>query len=451
MNNSTDMTTGSPVKLILAFGTPLLFGNILQQLYNFVDTVVVGRSLGMNALAAVGTTGSINFLVLGFVMGMAQGVSILVSQYFGAKDHEKLRRSITMSVYLNVAVGIVTTFLATFASRAMLQWMNTPIEILDMAVEYIHIIFLGTLISLAYNFFSGILRALGDAKNPLIAMIIAFLVNTVLDIWFVAGLRIGVSGAAYATVIAQGISAIYCLVCLKKIEFLCFEKEDWKLDGGLFKRSLTLSLPVAIMNSITAVGVMVLQTAINGFGALYVAGYTAASKVIIILEQISSTFGFASSTYVGQNMGALQIQRIKKGVRQINLTVIAMNVFCALIMIVFGKSLIRLMVSANEEEVVQIGYHCLVFLSCFLVALGILWVHRCSLQSMGDTFYPMLSGILEFASRIFFVWMLPRFFEFNGVLASEVSAWISAAIFLVIVFKYRLKHIKIQEQKMESA
>lgn len=451
MNNTTDMTTGSPVKLILAFGMPLLFGNILQQLYNFVDTVVVGRSLGMNALAAVGTTGSINFLVLGFVMGMAQGVSILVSQYFGAKDHKKLRRSISMSAYLNIAVGIVTTFLATFASRAMLQWMNTPIEILDMAVEYIHIIFLGTLVSLAYNFFSGILRALGDARNPLIAMIIAFFVNTILDIWFVAGLRIGVSGAAYATVIAQGISAIYCLVCLKNIEFLRFEKEDWKPDSGLLKRSLTLSLPVAIMNSITAVGVMVLQAAINGFGALYVAGYTAASKVIIILEQISSTFGFASSTYVGQNMGALQIDRIKKGVRQINLTVIGMNAFCALMMIVFGKGLIRFMVSANEEEVTQVAYHCLVFLSCFLVALGILWVHRCSLQSMGDTFYPMLSGILEFVSRIFFVWLLPRFFEFNGVLASEVSAWISAAIFLVVVFKYRLKHIKVQEQKMENA
>lgn len=451
MNNTTDMTTGSPVKLILAFGMPLLFGNILQQLYNFVDTVVVGRSLGMNALAAVGTTGSINFLVLGFVMGMAQGVSILVSQYFGAKDHKKLRRSISMSAYLNITVGIVTTFLATFASRAMLQWMNTPIEILDMAVEYIHIIFLGTLVSLAYNFFSGILRALGDARNPLIAMIIAFFVNTILDIWFVAGLRIGVSGAAYATVIAQGISAIYCLVCLKNIEFLRFEKEDWKPDSGLLKRSLTLSLPVAIMNSITAVGVMVLQAAINGFGALYVAGYTAASKVIIILEQISSTFGFASSTYVGQNMGALQIDRIKKGVRQINLTVIGMNAFCALMMIVFGKGLIRFMVSANEEEVTQVSYHCLVFLSCFLVALGILWVHRCSLQSMGDTFYPMLSGILEFVSRIFFVWLLPRFFEFNGVLASEVSAWISAAIFLVVVFKYRLKHIKVQEQKMENA
>lgn len=451
MNNTTDMTKGSPVRLILAFGTPLLFGNILQQLYNFVDTVVVGRSLGMNALAAVGTTGSINFLVLGFVMGMAQGVSILVSQYFGAKDEKKLRRSITMSAYLNVAVGILTTIIATWASRSMLQWMNTPAEILDMAVEYIHIIFLGTLVSLAYNFFSGILRALGDAKNPLIAMIIAFLINTVLDVWFVAGLRIGVAGAAYATVMAQGVSAVYCFVCLKRIELLHFEREDWKVDGRLFKRSLTLSLPVAVMNSITAVGVMVLQTAINGFGALYVAGYTAASKVIIILEQVSSTFGFATSTYVGQNMGALEIGRIRKGVRQINVAVLLMNAACALIMIVFGKALMRLMVSESEPDVVLVGYHCLVFLSCFLVALGVLWVHRCSLQSMGDTFYPMLSGMLEFVSRIFFVWMLPRFFEFDGVLASEVSAWISAGLFLVIVFRYRIGHIEVQEQKMENA
>ncbi len=451
MEHGMDMTKGDPVRLILAFGTPLLFGNILQQLYNFVDTVVVGRGVGIDALAAVGTTGSIHFLVLGFVMGMAQGVSILVSQYFGAKDVNRLKRAVTMSAYINLLVGIGTSVASVAGSRWMLEWMNTPPEILDMAVVYIQRIFCGILISLAYNFFSGILRALGDARNPLIAMVIAFFINTILDVVFVMGLDMGVAGAAYATVLAQGVSALYCLVCLRKVEVLRLKAADWRMDGRLLARSFALSLPVALMNAVTAVGVMVLQAAINGFGALYVAGYTAASKIIVILEQISSTFGFATATYVGQNMGAGLPERIRAGVWKINMAVLVMNAFSALVMLLGGRFLLGLMVSSAQQDVVDIAYHCLVFLSCFLVALGVLWVVRCSLQAMGDTVFPMLSGFLEFGSRVFFVWLFPRFFGFDGVLGSEVSAWIGAAVFLGIVFGYRMRYFRHERAIIQEA
>ena len=283
MAKTQDMTTGNPSRLIIGFGLPLLAGNLLQQLYNMVDTIVVGRGVGVNALAAVGATGSINFLVLGFIMGMAQGVSILVSQFFGAGDRCMLRKSITMNIYISIAVCGIMTVLSLFFTRNILILMKTPSDILEDAVSYIQIIFLFMSISYAYNFLSGILRAVGDSRNPVIAMVLACVINIVLDVWFVMGLHMGVSGAAYATIIAQAFSALYCLFSCSRIPEFSLQKEDWKMDTELLKRSFFLSFPVAIMNSITAVGVMVLQTGVNHFGTDYIAGYSAGSKIMVIL------------------------------------------------------------------------------------------------------------------------------------------------------------------------
>lgn len=439
-----DMTTGSPAKLIVRFGLPLLFGSVLQQLYNFVDTIVVGRGISMEALASVGVTGSLNFLVLGFIMGMAQGVSILVSQFFGSRQPEQMRKSITMSFWLCYGCGLLVTVLSVIGSRWMLTMMNTPANIIDDAVVYLHIIFGGTLISLTYNFLAGILRAVGDSKNPLVAMVIAFVVNTILDILFVIPLKMGVAGAAYATVIAQGVSAVYCLVCVRKIEALRLHREDWAWNGALFSKSFFLSLPVAIMNSITAVGVIFLATAINGYGSDYVAAYSASSKIIVILEQLSSSFGMAVATFAGQNMGAGKIERIRSGVRQTNLILMGMNLASAIIMTLFGRTLLILMVSDSNAVVLAIALHTLIFQSWFLVALGLLWVYRCALQAMGDTFFPMLSGLLEFAARTFFIIVLPKLMGFDGVLSAEVSAWISAALMLGVTFYIRLHHLNKQ-------
>ncbi len=447
MSSIKNMTSGTPWKLILAYGLPLLFGNILQQLYNFVDTVVVGRGISVDALAAVGSTGSLNFLVLGFVIGTAQGVSILVSQYFGANDYQKMKKAITMSGLLCLVTGVVLTILSVWQTRNILILMQTPADILDDAVLYIQLIFYGILIQLAYNFLSGILRALGDSRNPLVAMVIAFIFNTVLDIWFVMGLHWGVAGAALATLTAQGVSAIYCAVVLLKLDMLRLHREDFALDWDMLKKSAGLSYPVAFMNSITAVGVMVLQAVLNTFGAVAIAAYSAANKVIVILEQISSTFGFATGTFVGQNLGAGKIERIKSGVRQINFVVILINVSVSILVLALGRPLMALMIG-GDAEVIDMAYYCLWLCSVFLAALGILWVYRCALQSMGDTVFPMYSGFVELAARIAFILTLPKLLGLTGVMLSEVSAWISAAIFLVAVYVHRMRSGKLASIKI---
>ncbi len=440
-----DMTRGRPLSLITAFSVPLLFGNILQQMYNFVDTLVVGRGVSMDALAAVGLTGSLNFLVLGFIIGLSQGVSILCSQYFGSRNFGLLRRSVTMSFYLNFSVGAILTVLSMLGAHQMLVWMNTPAELMADAWLYIEVIFGGILISLAYNFLSGILRALGNSKDPLIAMIIAFVINTVLDIFFVIGLGWGVFGAAAATVSAQIFSAVYCCVCVRKIGFMKLEKKDWKWSGELFGKSFLLSLPVALMNSITALGVIFMQIAINGFGAVYIAAYSVASKIIIIFEQIDVSFGTGAGTFAGQNLGAGKIGRIKEGIHQINLLLIMINLAIFAIMLFAGRPLIGLMVG-DEPEVIEAACQCINFLCFFLMFLGTLWIYRTSLQSMSDTFWPMLSGVLEFAARTIALLILPQMIGFYGVLSAEVSAWILAAIMLVIVYQRRIRILENRHQ-----
>lgn len=446
MAQTKDMTTGTPSKLIIGFGLPLLAGNILQQLYNMVDTIVVGRGVGVEALAAVGATGSINFFVLGFIMGMAQGVSILVSQFFGSKDYRRLRQSITMSVYISIAVCGVMTILSLLFTRDLLKWMDTPENILEDAVTYISIIFACMSISYAYNFLSGILRAVGDSRNPVIAMVIACIVNVGLDVFFVMGLHTGVAGAAWATVIAQGISALYCLVSYLRIEETRVMREDWTMNTNLLKESFVLSLPVAIMNSVTAVGVMVLQAGVNHFGTQYIAGYSAGSKIMMILETIGSTFGYACSTFVGQNLGARKTDRIRKGVNEIALVMGIFHIVLGALMLCITKPILTMMVGAGEKEVIAYGCQYMRINYIFLFVLSLLWVYRCSLQSLGDTILPMVSGIMEFVARITFTLTLPNLIGFDGIAFSEISAWCFACVVLIPAFYYRIH----QKEKLFS-
>ena len=442
MAKTQDMTTGNPSRLIIGFGLPLLAGNLLQQLYNMVDTIVVGRGVGVNALAAVGATGSINFLVLGFIMGMAQGVSILVSQFFGAGDRCMLRKSITMNIYISIAVCGIMTLLSLFFTRNILILMKTPSDILEDAVSYIQIIFLFMSISYAYNFLSGILRAVGDSKNPVIAMVLACVINIVLDVWFVMGLHMGVSGAAYATIIAQAFSALYCLFSCSRIPEFSLRKEDWKMDTELLKRSFFLSFPVAIMNSITAVGVMVLQTGVNHFGTDYIAGYSAGSKIMVILETVGSTFGFACSTFVGQNLGAGHPDRILKGVNEIALVMTVFHIILGIIMYFSTRWILGMMIGREETTVIEYGFQYMRILYVFLWVLSILWVYRCSLQAMGDTFLPMISGVVEFFSRIIFTMTLPGMIGFDGISFSEISAWCGACCVLIPAFYWRIHKLR---------
>ena len=442
MPQTKDMTIGSPSKLIIGFGLPLLAGNLLQQLYNMVDTIVVGRGVGVEALAAVGATGSINFLVLGFIMGMAQGISILVSQYFGSKEYERLRKSVTMNIYISIAVCGLMTILSLLFTKDILLVMDTPSNILTDAIDYIQIIFLFMSVSYAYNFLSGILRAVGDSKNPVIAMVIACVINIILDIWFVIGIGMGVKGAAYATVIAQAFSALYCLVSYKRIPELRLQKEDWKMDWKLLKKSFFLSFPVAVMNSITAVGVMVLQAGVNHFGTEYIAAYSAGSKIMVILETIGSTFGSAGATFVGQNLGAGKIDRILKGINELAIVMVVVHILLAIVMFFSTTSILGMMIGKEQTNVIAYGNQYMRVMYLFIAVLSILWVYRCALQAMGDTFLPMISGVVEFFSRIIFTMTLPGLLGFDGIALSEVSAWVGACCVLIPAFYYRVFKLK---------
>lgn len=434
-----NMTEGNPTKLIISFAIPLLLGNIFQQLYNMVDAIIVGRFIGVNALAAVGSTGSINFLVLGFVLGLTQGLSILVAQYYGADDYKNIRKSITMSIYLYTIVGIIISVISVMYSRELLEILRTPDNIIQDAYYYIRVIFAGILVTIVFNLFSGILRALGDGKTPLYSLIISSIINIVLDIYFIVGLKMGVEGAAYATVIAQLVSSIFCYYKIHKIKEIRIHKEDWKFNRVLFKKSFILGIPVALMNSVTAVGVMVLQVVVNGYGAVYVAGYSAGTKIIIILEQIGNTFGFAIATYAGQNLGANKIDRIKEGVRNTNIILGAINILLVVIVVLFGKNILGLFVSNSETEVILIGYEYLVVTSLLLWVLGLLFVYRSTLQAIGDTFIPMISGVVEFVSRIGVVVILSSVFGFIAIPLAEVAAWIMATIILMVTYYYRIR------------
>ncbi|MEG0264735.1 MAG: MATE family efflux transporter [Erysipelotrichaceae bacterium] len=433
-----DMTRGNPTKLLLSFSIPLLIGNIFQQLYGMVDTIIVGRGIGVNALAAVGSTGSINFLILGFVIGLAQGFAIMVSHAFGANDYQKMRKIYTMSIYLSLLIGILISMLSVLGAYDLLRIMNTPNNIINQATHYIQIIFGGMIITIFFNLFSSILRALGDSKTPLYAMIAATVVNIVLDIVFVIGFKMGVEGAAWATLIAQLCAMLFCFFMIKKIDFIQPNKSDWVFHKQISFDLIKLGLPVACMNSVTASGVMILQLMVNGFGSTYVAAYSAASRIMMVIEQPGVTFGFAMAAYIGQNLGANRIDRIRDGIHKCIRLSLILYAFITLVLIVFGKDFISIIVSSSETKVISIAYEYIFITSLFLWVLSLLFIYRSSLQGMGDTFIPMISGIVELVCRILVALCIPTLLGFKGIAFAEAGAWIGAELLLMIAFYYKL-------------
>ena len=440
-----DMTSGNPTQLILGFAVPLLLGNIFQQLYNMVDSIIVGRGIGVDALAAVGATGSINFLVLGFVIGLTTGFSILISQYYGANDLDEMKRSVTMSVYLSIGATILITTISVLGARPLLEVMNTPANILEDALTYIIIIFWGIGATIAFNLFSAMLRALGDSRTPLYAMIVSSLVNIGLDLYFVISLGMGVAGAAYATVIAQILSCFFCFFRILGIKDLHLKKQHWSFHPELLLRLFKLGVPVAFMNSVTAIGVMVLQFVVNGFGSIYVAAYSTANKIMNLVEQPGVTFGLAMATYAGQNLGAGQYERIKLGLNKTIQISTGVNIVLALIMLLFGKQILALMVSGSEVEVIQIAYQYIIICVLALWVLGLLFIYRSSLQGMGDTVIPMVSGAVEFITRIVIAVTLPGIIAFHSIGVAEISAWITSTALLMATFYKRINvYLKIK-------
>ena len=398
-----DMTTGSSLKIILLFSIPVLLGNLFQQFYNMVDTIIVGRYLGEDALAAVGSTGCIMFLVLGFATGIAQGFGVMIP--------------------------------TVAASRLFLVWMHTPDNILSMADAYIKVIFAGIILTMLYNVSAGILRGIGDSKTPLYFLIFSSILNVVLDLLFIIVLKAGTAGAAYATIIAQGISAILCFIHMfRQFEILRTTKADYYLDRPGVINMLSIGITMALNYSITAIGTMILQSAVNVFGSSVVASFTAASKVNNIATQTMPTLGTAMATYCGQNLGAGKYDRIFDGMRKGFFICIAAAAIGAAICIFGGEFIVSWFVSNPSDEIFSYAMMYLKTVSWFFLPLAMIFLYRNALQGLGEGLVPMLSGVIELVCRFVAIALLQKPLGYQGICLADPAAWVGAGIPLMITY-----------------
>ena len=391
------MTEGHPLKLIFAFSLPLMFGNVFQQFYTVVDTMVVGQALGVGALAALGAADWLNWMVLGMIQGISQGFAILMAYEFGAGDYRKLRQVIANSAILACLGSVVMLALMQAAARPVLLLLNTPDEIIGRSLLYLRIMF-----------------------------------------W-------GIGGAAAATLIAQACSSLYCLRSLLKVSILSFEKKDFHLEPYLCRKLMTLGIPMAFQNGIIAVGGMIVQSVVNGFGVLFIAGFTATNKLYGLLEIAATSYGYAMTTYVGQNLGAGKIRRIRQGMKSGLLLAMLTSAVIAAVMLVFGQAILGCFITGTPEEAartMEIAYHYLAIMSVCLPILYLLHVVRSSIQGMGDTVLPMLSGVVEFLMRTGAALFLPLAMGQEGIFYAEILAWIGADVVLVVSYFVRIKGLK---------
>lgn len=439
-----DLTQGSPTKLILTFALPLMLGNVFQQLYTVVDTAVVGQVVGVQALAAVGAADWLNWLVLSVMQGLAQGFSILMSQYFGAKDYRQLSRSIGASVGLcTIAAGLML-LISQLCARPVLLLLNTPEGILGDSLLYLRIVFSGIPIITAYNLLACTLRALGDSKTPLYAVTVSTVVNILLDLLFVVVFHWGIAGAAAATLIAQLISSIYCWINLRRIAILELHPADFRLSRALSSALLRLGLPVALQNAIIAVGGMVVQSVINRFGMLFIAGFTATNKLYGLLEIAATSYGYAITSFVGQNLGGGLIKRIKAGMRSAAVIALLTSALIAAVMLLFGRGILSLFISGSADTVqasMDIAYRYLSIMSVCLPILYMLHIYRSALMGLGNTVVPMISGFAEMIMRIGIALLLPLAIGQDGIYYAEIGAWTGAALLLVSAYFLQMKRI----------
>ena len=442
----SDMTTGSPAKLIIRFMIPMFLGNLFQQFYNVVDSIVAGQFLGVQALAAIGSTGSLMFFVIGWLNGLTSGFAIMVAQCFGAKKEDRMRHYVAMSVYLSVVFALVMTIGLTLANEPILRLMNYSEEIMPEVKAYMGIIYAGLLVTVAYDALSAFLRALGDSRSPLYFLMISAGINVFLDIVFIVVMGMGVEGCAYATVIAQAISAFCCFIYIvKKYPILHLKKEDFRYSWNSVKKLLGLGIPMALQFSITAIGTIIVQGAVNVYGETYMAGFSAAGKLQNILGTVFVAFGATVATYVGQNRGAGRIDRVREGVRCTQYMILAWSVIAMILMFFFGKYMTCIFVNSSETDVLAVSveyFHTVFWCYPFL---GSIFLYRNTLQGMGYGLVPMMGGIFELAARTIIVLLVAGHTSFRGVCLADPAAWIAALIPLVPYYIYIMRK---QKQKI---
>ncbi|MBR2924732.1 MAG: MATE family efflux transporter [Clostridia bacterium] len=442
-----NMTEGSPIRLILAVAFPLMLGNVFQQLYTVVDAQVVGVVEGVSALAALGSSDWYLWLFTGLVQGFAQGFTIPMAQAFGANDIKGLKRNVGNAAILTLIIGFLSAALAILSIGPVQNLLNMPEAIRPISSSYLTVIFAGLPIFMAYNVLGGILRSLGDGKTPLVAMVIASLVNIGLDLLFVVVFHMGVVGAAVATLIAQICSCLFCLNRLKQLPIVHPAREDLRLDPAVVSRQIKLGIPVAAQNIIIAVGGMFVQSIVNGMGVAFIAGYTASNKLYGVLEIAAVSYGYAVSTYAGQNLGAKKHGRIRTGVHAAALAGILTALVIGGLMFLFGHHIVGSFLSGTEEEVAEalkVAVEYLRTMATFLPILYLLYIYRATLQGMGNTVMPMVSGFVELGMRVGSALILPGLIGYWGFFVAEVLAWIGADCVLMPSYYAMLGKLKTQ-------
>ena len=438
-----DLTSGSPLKVILLFTLPLVLGNLFQQFYALADTIIVGRYCGVSALASVGSTSSVNYLILGFVTGVCNGFAIPIAQLFGARDYSAMRRHVANAGWLCLAGSVVLTVLTVSLTRPLMMLMQTPADILDGAVIYIGWIFAGIPFTFLYNMVAGIMRALGDSKTPLYFLIMTSVLNVGLDLLFVVPFQMGVFGAALATDISQALSGIVSFVYLcRKFEVLSMKAGEGRFDSRTCLRLAGIGLPMGLQCSITAIGSVIVQWAVNVLGSTAVAAVTAASKTANLLTVPLESVGTAMATYAGQNLGAARMDRVRKGVHSA-LLIACVYAVASLVLLHFGDVTVMglFLDTGSELEIVRMGQEYLFWNSVFFIPLGALIVWRYSIQGLCYSTLAMLAGVAEMAARTLVAVILVPLLGYFGAELANPAAWVAACLFLYPAYRWTCRQL----------
>lgn len=437
-----NMTDGSPMKLILGFLIPMLFGLLFQQFYNMMDTIIVGKYLGVNALASVGSTGSINFMIVGFCIGVCSGFAIPVAQSFGNKNEKVMRRYAANGGWLAAIFSVVMTLTVCLLCRRILGWMKTPEDIFDGAYAYIFVIFLGIPATCLYNIVAGIIRSMGDSTTPLIFLLISSVLNIVLDMFTIIVLNMGVAGAAWATVISQGISGVLCLFYMKKnYSVLKMEGDEWKPDIRSMITLCNIGIPMGLQYSITAVGSVILQTAVNSLGAVAVASVTAAGKISMFFCCPFDAMGSTMATYGGQNLGARKLDRIQKGVRDCAILGAGYAILAYVVIFMFSDTIALLFVNHSETEILRNTRQFLLTNAAFYFPLALINILRFMIQGLGYSRLAILAGVSEMAARTVMGFCLVPLLGFHAVCYANPLAWVAADLFLIPAYFYVMRRL----------
>ncbi len=438
-----DMTKGSPMRLILGFAVPLLFGLVFQQFYSMVDAIIVGHYLGVDALAAVGATGSVNFLIIGFCMGVCSGFGIPIAQEYGAKHEEALRRFVANSVWLSVIFSVLVTTVVSLLCRQILLLMRTPENIIDGSYDYIIIIFLGIPVVFLYNMTAAILRSLGDSRTPVVFLVTAAVLNIFLDAFCIVVLHMGVAGAAVATVVSQAIAGFACLIYMRrKFTMLKLSADERRWDRDYAVKLCNMGIPMGLQYSITAIGSVILQSAVNGIDSNAVAAVTAGGKVSMLLVCPFDAMGSTMATYGGQNVGAGDLERVDRGLKSCTLLGLIYSLIGLGAVFLFGKQLLLLFLDAGETQIIANAYSFIRMNAVFYFPLALVNIVRFLIQGMGFSRLAVFAGAFEMLARALAGFLLVPQFGFSAVQFANPLAWIFADIFLIPAFFYVRKKLE---------